>query len=32
LNDKDKAREALRALLHQQPQHKLAQQTLEMLN
>ncbi len=32
LNDKEKAREALRALLHQQPQHKLAQQTLEMLN
>jgi Tfp pilus assembly protein PilF/peroxiredoxin len=32
LNDKEKARETLRALLRQQPQHKLAQQTLEMLN
>ena len=32
LNDKQKARETLLALLHQQPQHKLAQQALEMLN
>ena len=32
LNDKQKAREVLLALLHQQPQHKVAQQTLEMLN
>ena len=32
LNEKEKARETLRALLRQQPQHKLAQQTLEMLN
>jgi tetratricopeptide (TPR) repeat protein len=32
LNDKEKARETLLALLHQQPQHKLAQQALEMLN
>jgi Flp pilus assembly protein TadD/peroxiredoxin len=32
LNDKEKAREVLLALLHQQPQHKMAQQTLEMLN
>jgi Flp pilus assembly protein TadD len=32
LNDKAKAREVLLALLHQQPQHKLAQQALEMLN
>ena len=32
LNDKEKAREVLLALLHQQPQHKLAQQALEMLN
>jgi Flp pilus assembly protein TadD/peroxiredoxin len=32
LNDKDKAREVLLALLRQQPQHKLAQQALEMLN
>jgi tetratricopeptide (TPR) repeat protein len=32
LNDKEKAREVLQALLRQQPQHKLAQQTLEMLN
>jgi tetratricopeptide (TPR) repeat protein/peroxiredoxin len=32
LNEKEKARETLRALLREQPQHKLAQQTLEMLN
>jgi Flp pilus assembly protein TadD/peroxiredoxin len=32
LNDKAKAREVLLALLHQQPQHKLAQQALETLN
>jgi Flp pilus assembly protein TadD/peroxiredoxin len=32
LNDKERAREVLQALLRQQPQHKLAQQTLEMLN
>jgi tetratricopeptide (TPR) repeat protein len=32
LNDKNKAREVLLALLRQQPQHKLAQQALEMLN
>ena len=32
LNDKEKAREVLHTLLRQQPQHKLAQQTLEMLN
>jgi Flp pilus assembly protein TadD len=32
LNDKEKAREVLQTLLRQQPQHKLAQQTLEMLN
>ena len=32
LDDKDKAREILRTLLKRQPQHKLAQQTLEMLN
>jgi tetratricopeptide (TPR) repeat protein len=32
LNDKAKAREVLLALLHRQPQHKLAQQALEMLN
>jgi tetratricopeptide (TPR) repeat protein len=32
LNDKDKARDVLLALLRQQPQHKLAQQALEMLN
>jgi len=32
LNDKDKAREALQELLKQQPEHKLAQQALEMLN
>ena len=32
LKEKDKAREVLQALLQQQPQHKLAQQALEMLN
>ena len=32
LNEKEKAREVLQALLRQQPEHKLAQQTLEMLN
>jgi Flp pilus assembly protein TadD/peroxiredoxin len=32
LNDKDKAKEVLLALLKQQPQHKMAQQALEMLN
>jgi Flp pilus assembly protein TadD/peroxiredoxin len=32
LNDKDKAKEVLLALLKQQPQHKIAQQALEMLN
>jgi Flp pilus assembly protein TadD/peroxiredoxin len=32
LNEKEKAREVLQALLHQQPQHKMAQQALEMLN
>jgi tetratricopeptide (TPR) repeat protein len=32
LNDKEKAREVLQALLHLQPQHKVAQQALEMLN
>jgi Flp pilus assembly protein TadD/peroxiredoxin len=32
LNDKEKAKEVLQALLRQQPQHKLALQTLEMLN
>jgi Flp pilus assembly protein TadD/peroxiredoxin len=32
LNDKEKAREVLQALLRKQPEHKLAQQTLEMLN
>jgi Flp pilus assembly protein TadD/peroxiredoxin len=32
LKNKEKAREVLLALLHQQPQHKLAQQALEMLN
>jgi tetratricopeptide (TPR) repeat protein len=31
LNDKEKARAVLQALLRQQPQHKLAQQALEML-
>jgi thioredoxin-like negative regulator of GroEL len=32
LKEKEKAREVLQALLHQQPQHKMAQQALEMLN
>ncbi len=32
LNDKDKARAALQDLLRLQPQHKVAQQALEMLN
>lgn len=32
LNDKEKARQVLRELLRQQPENKLAQQTLEMLN
>ena len=32
LNEKDKAKEVLLALLHQQPEHKMAQQALEMLN
>ncbi|MGB8473389.1 MAG: FG-GAP-like repeat-containing protein [Candidatus Acidiferrum sp.] len=32
LNEKEKARETLLALLRQQPQHKLARQALEMLN
>jgi tetratricopeptide (TPR) repeat protein len=32
LKEKDKAREVLQALLQRQPQHKLAQQALEMLN
>lgn len=32
LNDKEKAREVLLALLRQQPQHKMAQQALEMLH
>ena len=32
LNDKEKAREILLALLHQQPEHKMAQQALEMLH
>jgi FimV-like protein len=32
LNDKDKAKEVLQTLLRQQPQHKMAQQALEMLN
>lgn len=32
LNDKQKAREVLQDLLRQQPEHKLARQTLEMLN
>ncbi|MGB2624989.1 MAG: FG-GAP-like repeat-containing protein [Candidatus Acidiferrum sp.] len=32
LNDKAKAREILQALLRQQPEHKLAQRALEMLN
>jgi tetratricopeptide (TPR) repeat protein/peroxiredoxin len=32
IKDKQKAREVLLALLRQQPQHKMAQQALEMLN
>jgi Flp pilus assembly protein TadD/peroxiredoxin len=32
LNEKEKAREVLQDLLRQQPDHKLARQTLEMLN
>jgi thioredoxin-like negative regulator of GroEL len=32
LKKKEKAREVLQALLQQQPEHKLAQQALEMLN
>jgi Flp pilus assembly protein TadD/peroxiredoxin len=32
LKEKDKARQVLQALLHEQPQHKVAQQALEMLN
>jgi lipoprotein NlpI len=32
LNDKGQAKEVLLALLRQQPQHKVAQQALEMLN
>ena len=32
LNDNDKAKKILFALLQQQPQHKLAQQALEMLH
>ncbi len=32
LNDKEKAKDVLLALLKQQPQHKMAQQALEMLN
>jgi Flp pilus assembly protein TadD/peroxiredoxin len=32
LKEKDKARDVLQALLHQQPQHKMAQEALEMLN
>jgi tetratricopeptide (TPR) repeat protein len=32
LNEKEKAKEILQALLHQQPHHKMAQQALEMLN
>ncbi|MGH9553131.1 MAG: tetratricopeptide repeat protein, partial [Terriglobales bacterium] len=32
VNDKEKAREVLLALLRQQPQHKMAQQALEMLH
>lgn len=32
LKENDKARDVLQALLQQQPQHKLAQQALEMLN
>jgi FimV-like protein len=32
MNDKEKAKEVLQALLRRQPQHKMAQQALEMLN
>jgi Flp pilus assembly protein TadD len=32
LKDKEKAKEVLLALLRQQPEHKMAQQALEMLN
>jgi Flp pilus assembly protein TadD len=32
LKEKEKARQILQALLHEQPQHKMAQQALEMLN
>jgi Flp pilus assembly protein TadD/peroxiredoxin len=32
LNDKERAKEVLQALLREQPQHKMAQQALEMLN
>src|ERR1700730_10400229 len=32
LKEKEKARQVLLTLLHQQPQHQLAQKTLEMLN
>jgi Flp pilus assembly protein TadD/peroxiredoxin len=32
LKEKDKARQVLQTLLQQQPQHKMAQQALEMLN
>jgi tetratricopeptide (TPR) repeat protein len=32
LKEKEKARDVLQALLQQQPQHKMAQQALEMLN
>jgi Flp pilus assembly protein TadD len=32
LKEKDKAREVLQALLKEQPQHKVAQQALEMLD
>jgi Flp pilus assembly protein TadD/peroxiredoxin len=32
LKEKEKARQILQALLHEQPQHKVAQQALEMLN
>jgi len=32
LDNKEKARDILLTLLHQQPQHKMAQQELEMLH
>jgi len=32
LNEKERARQTLQELLHQQPEHKLAQQALQMLN